>query len=324
SSNSESEITNADRIALNPSSSIENEFASLKEEQEKDEDIQWIKGLILENGVQKPKISIFESPTRRILYKQYDHFTFVDDDIMRCVKCCDVCQKIKLTQPARHAELIYLTPCRPNQLITTDLAGPFPVTQRGNKYLQVIVDHLTKLIQIHALNSMNEHGEVIVLEDYDDIVEKNLPAVATNYLQELKMKLKKCYQMATKNRNCRMDKAKLDHDRKIKKFEYNIGDYENNCDYLIKLASSPRSKVRQVYKNRLKYYFHSGHSLPTKKEKPVEQPDRQKRKYTKNLNNPRWKPIENHNEPEHNVTDTSITQPMSTGNVSSSDSDSDV
>ncbi|RMZ99021.1 Retrovirus-related Pol poly from transposon, partial [Brachionus plicatilis] len=185
SSNLESEITNADRIAKNPSSSIENEFESLKEEQEKDEDIQWIKGLILENGVQKPKISIFESPTRRILYKQYDHFTLVDgilyrhsedrygfkttqlvlpkqvverivnqvhstiynghlgksktmskitdrfyrpflkDDIMRCVKCCDVCQKIKLTQPARHAELIYLTPCRPNQLITTDLAGPF-------------------------------------------------------------------------------------------------------------------------------------------------------------------------------------------------------
>ncbi|RNA06820.1 hypothetical protein BpHYR1_014843 [Brachionus plicatilis] len=103
-----------------------------------------------------------------------------------------------------------------------------------------------------------------------------------------------------------------------------VGKNENNCDYLIKLASSHRSKVRQVHKNRLKYYFHSGHSLPTIKEEPVEQPDRQKRKYTKNLNNPRWKPIENHNEPEHNVTDTISTQPMSTGNVSSSDSDSDV
>ncbi|RNA39717.1 RNA-directed DNA polymerase (reverse transcriptase) domain containing [Brachionus plicatilis] len=107
------------------------------------------------------------------------------------------------------------------------------------------------------------------------------------------------YKPLNKNRNCRMDKAKLDHDRKIKKFEYNIGDYvltdhpklkkgllhglahyhgpfvvvgknENNCDYLIKLASSPRSKVRQVHKNRLKYYFHSGHSLPTIKKEPVE------------------------------------------------------
>ncbi|RNA09809.1 hypothetical protein BpHYR1_010025 [Brachionus plicatilis] len=62
-----------------------------------------------------------------------------------------------------------------------------------------------------------------------------------------------------------------------------------------RLNNNPRSKVKQVQKNRLKYYFHSGHSLPTIKEEPVEQPDRQKRKYTKNLNNPRWKPIENHN-----------------------------
>ncbi|RNA27648.1 hypothetical protein BpHYR1_014785 [Brachionus plicatilis] len=58
------------------------------------------------------------------------HSIIYNDDIMRCVKCCDVCQKIKLTQPARHAELIYFTRCRPNQLITTDLAGPFPVAHR--------------------------------------------------------------------------------------------------------------------------------------------------------------------------------------------------
>ncbi|RNA18355.1 hypothetical protein BpHYR1_006202 [Brachionus plicatilis] len=57
SSNSESEITNADRIALNPSSSIENEFESLKEEQEKDEDIQWIKGLVWYTFVTERKLS---------------------------------------------------------------------------------------------------------------------------------------------------------------------------------------------------------------------------------------------------------------------------
>ncbi|RNA40220.1 hypothetical protein BpHYR1_025866 [Brachionus plicatilis] len=47
------------------------------------------------------------------------------------------------------------------------------------------------LSQMPSLSVMicEEHGEEIVLEDYDDIVEKNLPAVATNYLQELKRKL---------------------------------------------------------------------------------------------------------------------------------------
>lgn len=67
---------------------------------------------------------------------------------------------------------------------------------------------------------MNEHGEIILLEDYDDIVEDNFLAFATNYLQGFKMKLEKCYQMATKHRNCRMH-----HDRKNRKFEYNIEDY---------------------------------------------------------------------------------------------------
>lgn len=61
-----------------------------------------------------------------------------------------------------------------------------------------------------------------------------------------------------------------------------MGKNKNKCDYLIKLASSPRSKLRQVHKNRLKYYFNS---LPTIKEELNEQSDRQKRKYTKNLKN---------------------------------------
>ncbi|RMZ99441.1 hypothetical protein BpHYR1_034098 [Brachionus plicatilis] len=135
---------------------------SLWEEQEKDEDIQWIKGLILENGAEIRKSQFlkaqhvvwFQNNATRLtktnsrpncqpssqhnlqlsfrkiktMSKITDRFyrPFLKDDIMRCVKCCDVCQNIKLTQPVRHAELIYLTPCRSNQLITTDLAGPYP------------------------------------------------------------------------------------------------------------------------------------------------------------------------------------------------------
>ncbi|RMZ94839.1 hypothetical protein BpHYR1_041316 [Brachionus plicatilis] len=72
---------------------------------------------------------------------------------------------------------------------------------------------------------MNDDCEVKVLEYHYDIVEKNFQAVATNYLQELKIKLKKYYQMTERNSNCRMDKAILDHDEKIKRFEFNIADY---------------------------------------------------------------------------------------------------
>ncbi|RNA05786.1 hypothetical protein BpHYR1_003568 [Brachionus plicatilis] len=116
-----------------------------------------------------------------------------------------------------------------------------------------------------------------------------------------------------------MDKAKLEHDRKIRKFEYKVGDYvltdhpklkkghshglahkyygpfvivginENKVDYFIRLASSPRSKIKQIHKNRLKFYFHSGPSLETIKEEHEDEPvQSHKRKYRKDPNNPRW------------------------------------
>ncbi|RNA13176.1 gap-Pol poly [Brachionus plicatilis] len=85
-----------------------------------------------------------------------------------------------------------------------------------------------------------------------------------------------------------MEKSKIDSDRRIKKVNYNIGDFvlchhpklkkglsqgiarkfygpfvvvgknDNNVDYLIRFASKPKSKIKQVHKNRLKFYFKSG------------------------------------------------------------------
>ncbi|CAF0837309.1 unnamed protein product [Brachionus calyciflorus] len=75
------------------------------------------------------------------------------DEIKIFVKHCDVCQKIKSTQPKRHAELIYLTPSRPNEMITTDLTGSFKTTARRKVYIQVIIDHFTKFVQFYALEN---------------------------------------------------------------------------------------------------------------------------------------------------------------------------
>ncbi|RMZ95178.1 hypothetical protein BpHYR1_044610 [Brachionus plicatilis] len=48
---------------------------------------------------------------------------------------------------------------------------------------------------------------------------------------------------------------------------------ENQCDYLIRLALSPKAKFKQVHKNRLISYFHTGLKLPTIKERPeVDEP----------------------------------------------------
>ncbi|RNA05787.1 hypothetical protein BpHYR1_003569 [Brachionus plicatilis] len=70
---------NAITIANNPSSVNINEFQSLNDEQLKDKDIQWIKNLIQTHGETKPKLSIFENVTCRILFKQYDNLMIVED-----------------------------------------------------------------------------------------------------------------------------------------------------------------------------------------------------------------------------------------------------
>ncbi|CAF1114610.1 unnamed protein product [Brachionus calyciflorus] len=62
--------------------------------------------------------------------------------------------------------------------------------------------------------------EVTVLEDFNKEVELKLPSIASDYLAELKNKLTLSNSVAEKNRNIRMDKAKINHDRLIKKHEY--------------------------------------------------------------------------------------------------------
>ncbi|RNA05832.1 Retrovirus-related Pol poly from transposon [Brachionus plicatilis] len=181
------------------------------QEQEKDEDLLWIKDLIEHHGDKKPKKLIFENVTRRILFRQFENLFIQDgilyrhsedrngykitqfvlpknmvekvieqvhssvfnghlgkskttskitdrfyrpllkENIKECIKKCDICQKTKNTQPKRLAEMLYLTPCRPNQIITTDLTGQFKKTARGNTNIQIICDSFTKFIELYAL-----------------------------------------------------------------------------------------------------------------------------------------------------------------------------
>ena len=76
------------------------------------------------------------------------------EDIISCKQTCDIFQKIKEGTGRKIAELLYITPFKPNQLITTDLTGPFVSTVRGNKYLMVVIDHFTKFIECYPLKNI--------------------------------------------------------------------------------------------------------------------------------------------------------------------------
>ena len=69
------------------------------------------------------------------------------------IRTCDVCQKVKSLNPKITAEMRILSPQYTNQMIASDFAGPFKVTARGNKYIQVITDLFSKTLLIKATTS---------------------------------------------------------------------------------------------------------------------------------------------------------------------------
>lgn len=66
---------NAIAIASQPSSNINNLYESSLEEQNKDQDIKWIKELILVNKENRPKITQFSNQEQKMLYKEYKNLS---------------------------------------------------------------------------------------------------------------------------------------------------------------------------------------------------------------------------------------------------------
>ena len=70
-------------IAREPTSETQNEYICYKIEQGKDEDIQWIKNLILENGDTRPHLTKFKNETQRLLHKEYGNLRVIEDLVYR-------------------------------------------------------------------------------------------------------------------------------------------------------------------------------------------------------------------------------------------------
>ena len=87
------------------------------------------------------------------------------EEVIKVVQTCDICQKIKKEHSKKLAEMLYLTPTRPNQLITTDIAGPLKETERGNKYFIVVIDHFTKFTQVYPMQRIQAEDVAQILVD---------------------------------------------------------------------------------------------------------------------------------------------------------------
>ena len=100
--------------------------------------------------------------------KKLGHWVGMDDDIIKYVKSCAICQLQKIIRITNQVKgIIPATPTNLNEKIAIDIFGPLPETRIGNKYILSIQDRLTRYIIL--LPMKNETLETIIknlIEDY--------------------------------------------------------------------------------------------------------------------------------------------------------------
>ena len=76
------------------------------------------------------------------------------EDFAIYIRKCDECEAIKKPKQVPRAPLGSLRLGAPCDFIATDYLGPFPVTDRGNRYLLLLTDHFTKYVEILPVPDM--------------------------------------------------------------------------------------------------------------------------------------------------------------------------
>ena len=76
-----------------------------------------------------------------------------ETEVREYIASCSICQTTKRAYDKNGAQIKHIISDYPFQIITSDIAGPLPLTKKGNKYILVIIDHFTKWAQIHAIPS---------------------------------------------------------------------------------------------------------------------------------------------------------------------------
>lgn len=83
------------------------------------------------------------------------------------ITCCPECILIKTPRGRQPGELYPITPGkRPFEVINIDHIGPFMKSTKGNSYIMVLIDNLTKYVKLFPVKSCGTEGVVINLQAF--------------------------------------------------------------------------------------------------------------------------------------------------------------
>jgi len=91
-----------------------------------------------------------EKKTREKILQRF-YWKDVRTDVQLWVKKCDVCHQIKTPSKNIRAPLGDMVTGSPWDRIATDVLGPLPESQAGNKYILVVSDYFSKWVEIFAV-----------------------------------------------------------------------------------------------------------------------------------------------------------------------------
>jgi hypothetical protein len=88
--------------------------------------------------------------------------------IKRYVKRCLKCNQHKYSQPKTQGMMQVFASIKPFDVVGVDIVGPFKVSNRGNKYILVMMDHFTRWVELKALPEVS--AEAVCQAIFDEII----------------------------------------------------------------------------------------------------------------------------------------------------------